>query len=107
MRRDNSRVLRLSIAAAFVAGCGVTHVMRAALAAPDVITAQVIHTGELAGDAISSSSPRADAGENPAQTFNAMPNDLRLQRNYAPLHPPLPEEGEETSGSNSTCPLLR
>src|SRR5215470_14887541 len=42
----------LSIAAAFTAGCAVTHVLRPALAA-DTITAQVIHTGELEGDALS------------------------------------------------------
>ena len=42
----------LSIALAFVAGCAVTHVMRPALAA-DTITAQVIHTGDLEGDALS------------------------------------------------------
>ncbi len=35
----------ISIAAAFAAGCGVTHVLRPALAA-DEIMAQVIHTGE-------------------------------------------------------------
>ncbi|MFQ3459877.1 MULTISPECIES: cupin domain-containing protein [Bradyrhizobium] len=39
----------LSIAAAFAAGCGVTHVLRPALAAEN-ITAQVIHTGEMEGD---------------------------------------------------------
>src|SRR5712671_3444762 len=39
------------IAVAF-AGCGVTHLLRPALAA-DTITAQVIHTGELEGDSIS------------------------------------------------------
>jgi mannose-6-phosphate isomerase-like protein (cupin superfamily) len=43
----------LSIAAAFAAGCAATHVMRPALAAPDVITAQVVHTGDFEGDAIS------------------------------------------------------
>jgi mannose-6-phosphate isomerase-like protein (cupin superfamily) len=42
----------LSIAAAFAAGCGVTHYVRPALAA-DTITAQVIHTGDLEGDALS------------------------------------------------------
>ena len=42
----------LSIAAAFTAGCAVTHVLRPALAA-DTISAQVIHTGELEGDALS------------------------------------------------------
>ena len=39
----------LSIAAAFAAGCAVTHVLRPALAAEN-ITAQVIHTGEMEGD---------------------------------------------------------
>ncbi|WP_029078797.1 cupin domain-containing protein [Bradyrhizobium sp. th.b2] len=39
----------LSIGAAFAAGCGVTHVLRPALAA-ESITAQVIHTGEMEGD---------------------------------------------------------
>jgi len=42
----------LSIAAAFAAGCGVTHLLRPAIAAEN-ITAQVIHTGELEGDALS------------------------------------------------------
>jgi len=42
----------LSIAVAFAAGCGVTHMLRPALAA-DMISAQIIHTGELEGDAIS------------------------------------------------------
>jgi mannose-6-phosphate isomerase-like protein (cupin superfamily) len=41
----------ISIAAAFAAGCGVTHLLRPALAAEN-ITAQVIHTQELAGDAL-------------------------------------------------------
>ena len=48
----NRTAITLSIAAAFAAGCGVTHLLRPALAA-DVITAQVIHTGELEGDALS------------------------------------------------------
>jgi mannose-6-phosphate isomerase-like protein (cupin superfamily) len=42
----------LSIAAAFAAGCGITHVLRPAYAA-DTISAQIIHTGELEGDALS------------------------------------------------------
>jgi mannose-6-phosphate isomerase-like protein (cupin superfamily) len=42
----------LCIATAFAAGCAVTHFMRPALAA-DTISAQVIHTGELEGDALS------------------------------------------------------
>ena len=48
----------LSIATAFAAGCGVTHMLRPALAA-DMISAQIIHTGELEGDAIS---PQASNG---------------------------------------------
>jgi mannose-6-phosphate isomerase-like protein (cupin superfamily) len=48
----NRIVTSLSIAAAFVAGCAITHVLRPALAA-DTISAQVIHTGDLEGDAIS------------------------------------------------------
>jgi mannose-6-phosphate isomerase-like protein (cupin superfamily) len=39
----------LAIAAAFAAGCAVTHVLRPAYAA-DNITAQIIHTGDLNGD---------------------------------------------------------
>ena len=41
-----------ALAAAFAAGCGVTHFLRPALAAEN-LTAQVIHTGELEGDTIS------------------------------------------------------
>ena len=42
----------LSIAAAFAAGCGANQLLRPALAAEN-ITAQIIHTGELEGDALS------------------------------------------------------
>jgi mannose-6-phosphate isomerase-like protein (cupin superfamily) len=48
----NRIVTTLSIAAAFAAGCAVTHVLRPAYAAEN-ITAQIIHTGELEGDALS------------------------------------------------------
>ncbi len=51
----NRTVAALSIAAAFVAGCGVTHFLRPALAAEN-ITAQVIHVPELAGDALGAAS---------------------------------------------------
>jgi mannose-6-phosphate isomerase-like protein (cupin superfamily) len=47
----NRIAITLSIATAFAAGCGVTHLTRPALAA-DNITAQVIHTGDLEGDAL-------------------------------------------------------
>ena len=46
----------LSIAVAFAAGCGVTHFLLPAFAA-DTIAAQVIHTGELEGDALSPANP--------------------------------------------------
>src|SRR4051794_9757001 len=48
----NRTAITLSIAVAFAASCGVTHLLRPALAA-DTIAAQVIHTGELEGDTIS------------------------------------------------------
>jgi len=48
----NRVVAALSLTAAFAAGCGVTHFLRPALAAEN-ITAQIIHTGEVEGDALS------------------------------------------------------
>ncbi|HEX7922436.1 cupin domain-containing protein [Bradyrhizobium sp. C9] len=45
----NRLATALSIATAFAAGCGVTHLLRPALAA-ESITAQIIHTGEMEGD---------------------------------------------------------
>ncbi|MCK1387717.1 cupin domain-containing protein [Bradyrhizobium sp. 21] len=47
----NRLAIGLSIATAFAAGCGVTHLMRPALAAEN-ITPQIIHTGEMEGDAL-------------------------------------------------------
>ena len=47
----NRIVATVSIAAAFAAGCGVTHVLRPAFAA-ETITAQIIHTQELSGEAL-------------------------------------------------------
>ena len=48
----NRVVAALSLTAAFAAGCSVTHFLRPALAAEN-ITAQIIHTGDLEGDALS------------------------------------------------------
>src|SRR3954447_18713608 len=42
----------LSIAVAFGAGCGVTYLMHPAKAATENITAQIIHTGEMNGEAL-------------------------------------------------------
>jgi mannose-6-phosphate isomerase-like protein (cupin superfamily) len=47
----------LSILAAFAAGCGVTYVMQPAEAATENITAQIIHTGEMEGDALGAANP--------------------------------------------------
>ena len=47
----NRTATTIAIAAAFAAGCGVTHLLRPALAAEN-ITAQVISTAELNGDAL-------------------------------------------------------
>ena len=52
----NRIVTTLSIAAAFAAGCAVTHVLRPALAAESVM-AQVIHTQDLSGDALGAANP--------------------------------------------------
>ena len=48
----NRLTATLSILAAFAAGSGATHLLRPAHAA-ETITAQVVHTGELEGDALS------------------------------------------------------
>jgi mannose-6-phosphate isomerase-like protein (cupin superfamily) len=48
----NRIAITLSIATAFAAGCGVTHLLRPAYAAEN-ITAQVISTGDLEGDKLS------------------------------------------------------
>ena len=47
----NRIAISLSLAAAFAAGCGVTHLLRPANAAESIM-AQVIHTGEMNGDAL-------------------------------------------------------
>jgi mannose-6-phosphate isomerase-like protein (cupin superfamily) len=47
----NRTIFALSVATAFAAGCGVTHLLRPALAAENIM-AQVISTTELNGDAL-------------------------------------------------------
>src|SRR5258705_9013383 len=47
----NRAVALISIAAAFAAGCGATHLLRPALAAEN-ITDQIIHVPEMNGDAL-------------------------------------------------------
>jgi mannose-6-phosphate isomerase-like protein (cupin superfamily) len=72
----------LSIVAAFAAGCGVTHLMRPALAA-ESITAQVIHVPELAGDALG----RASATGFRSKTFvSADGATISVQDGNVPRH---------------------
>ena len=72
----------LSIAAAFAAGCGVTHLLRPALAAEN-ITAQVIHTGELEGDALS---PANATGMRNKLFVSADGATIAIQDGNAPKH---------------------
>lgn len=72
----------LSIAAAFAAGCAVTHLLRPALAA-DNIAAQIIHTQDLSGDGISP----ANAGGMHAKTFVAVDGaTISIQEGNPPKH---------------------
>ena len=64
----NRIAITLSLAAAFAAGCSVTHLLRPAIAAEN-ITAQVIHTGELEGDALGT----ANAHRHALQTVRRPP----------------------------------
>src|ERR1700709_1646332 len=78
----NRIAITLSIATAFAAGCGVTHVLRPALAA-DTIMAQVIHTGELEGDALSP----ANAGGMRNKKFVSVDGaTISLQNGSPPKH---------------------
>ena len=79
----NRIVTTLSIAAAFAAGCGVTHLLRPAQAATDVFTAQVIHTGELEGDALS---PANASGMRNKLLASADGATLAIQDGNTPKH---------------------
>ena len=46
----------LSLAVAFAAGCGVTHFLRPAIAAENIV-AQIINTGEMEGDKLGNANP--------------------------------------------------
>ena len=78
----NRLTITLSIAAAFAAGCGVTYLLRPAYAA-ETITAQVIHTGELEGDALSP----ANAGGMRNKTFVSVDGaTISIQDGSPPKH---------------------
>ena len=72
----------LSLAAAFAAGCSVTHLLRPAIAAEN-ITAQVIHTGELEGDALGLASP---AGMRSKLFVSADGMTISIQDGNVPKH---------------------
>ena len=78
----NRVVAAFSLAAAFAAGCSVTHFLRPALAAEN-ITAQIIHTGELEGDAISA----ANAGGMRNKTYVSVDGaTISIQDGSPPKH---------------------
>lgn len=56
----NRLAAALSLTPAFVAGCGATYLLGPAFAA-ESITAQIIHTGEMEGDALGSANKSATA----------------------------------------------
>ncbi len=72
----------LSIAVAFAAGCGVTHVLRPALAA-EPITAQIVHTGEMKGDALGMAS---GTGLRSKMFVNADGATVSIQDGNVPKH---------------------
>jgi mannose-6-phosphate isomerase-like protein (cupin superfamily) len=79
----NRIAMTLSIAAAFAAGCGVTYLMQPAHAAAENITAQVIHTGDLEGDALSP----ANAGGMRNKTFVSVDGaTISIQDGSPPKH---------------------
>ena len=78
----NRLTAAFALATAFAAGCGATHFLRPALAAEN-LTAQVIHTGELEGDAISA----ANAGGMRNKTFVSVDGaTISIQDGSPPKH---------------------
>ena len=72
----------VTIAAAFAAGCGMTYLLRPALAA-ESITAQVIHTGDLSGDGLG---PSNAGGMRSKMFVNAEGATISIQDGNAPKH---------------------
>jgi mannose-6-phosphate isomerase-like protein (cupin superfamily) len=78
----NRTVATLSIAVAFAAGCGVTHLLRPALAAEEIM-AQVIHTGEQSDEVLGA----ANAGGTRSKTFvKADGTTISVQNGMVPKH---------------------
>src|SRR3954465_5428723 len=78
----NRTATTIAIAAAFAAGCGVTHLLRPAIAAEN-ITAQVIHTGELTDDALGQ--PNA-GGTRPKMFLPPDGASISVQNGMVPKH---------------------
>jgi mannose-6-phosphate isomerase-like protein (cupin superfamily) len=75
-------VFALSVATAFAAGCGVTHLMRPALAAENIM-AQVISTGDLKDDALG----QPNAGGTRSKMFvSADGATISVQNGMVPKH---------------------
>ena len=72
----------VSMAAAFAAGCGMTHLLRPALAAEN-ITAQIIHTGEMEGDALG---PANNVGYRSKMFMSADGATISIQVGNVPKH---------------------
>ena len=78
----NRLATTLSIAVAFAAGCGVTHLLRPALAAEEIM-AQVIHTGELSDDALGAPNP---GGTRSKMFVKADGTTIAVQNGMVPKH---------------------
>jgi hypothetical protein len=78
----NRLVATISIATAFAAGCGATHLLRPALAAEGII-AQVSHRPELTGDALGPPSP---TGFRSKMLMTAEGATISLQDGNVPKH---------------------
>ena len=78
----NRTILALSVATAFAAGCGVTHLLRPALAAENIM-AQVISTGDLKDDALG----QPNAGGTRSKMFvSADGATISVQNGMVPKH---------------------
>lgn len=78
----NRLAAALSLAAAFVAGCGATYLLGPALAA-ESITAQIIHTGEMEGDALG---PANKVGYRSKTFMTADGSTVSIQVGNVPKH---------------------
>ena len=72
----------LSIAAAFAAGCGITHYLEEALAA-EPMAAQIIHTSEMQGEALG---PANQVGYRSKMFLSADGGTVSIQDGFVPKH---------------------